>query len=153
MIPPATLAPLSALVKSFEGFSATPYRCPAGVPTIGYGSIWDWRTSPKSRVTMDTAPILEPQAAAWMANEFAGIEADLQRVVKVPMTDNQHAALLSFTYNLGVGNLRASTLLRKLNAGDYAGAAAEFPKWCMGGGKKLAGLVRRREAERQLFLS
>ena len=72
-------------------------------------------------------------------------------MVKVPLNENQHGALVSFTYNLGAGNLGSSTLLRKLNAGDYAGAAAEFPRWNKAGGKELAGLTRRRAAEKALF--
>jgi len=73
--------------------------------------------------------------------------------VKEPLSDDQTAALADFIYNLGAGNFRSSTLLRKLNAGDYAGAAAEFDKWDYAGGKELAGLLRRREAETTLFTS
>ena len=75
----------------------------------------------------------------------------MTEAVKVPLNPNQFGALTSFTYNLGAGNLRSSTLLRKLNAGDYAGAAAEFARWNKAGGKVLKGLTRRRAAERALF--
>lgn len=80
-------------------------------------------------------------------------ESDVSRLVKVSLTQGQFDALVSFTYNLGARSLSTSTLLRKLNAGDYAGAADEFMRWNKAGGKVLNGLTRRREAERALFLS
>ncbi|MEG5623927.1 lysozyme, partial [Enterobacter hormaechei] len=80
-------------------------------------------------------------------------ESDVSRLVKVGLTQGQFDALVSFTYNLGARSLSTSTLLRKLNAGDYAGAADEFLRWNKAGGKVLNGLTRRREAERALFLS
>lgn len=76
----------------------------------------------------------------------------MSKYVKVKLTQNQFDALVSFVYNVGVGAFRTSTLLRKLNNGDYVGAAAEFKRWKFGGGKELPGLVRRRKAEEQLFL-
>ncbi|MCY1458796.1 Lysozyme RrrD [compost metagenome] len=79
-------------------------------------------------------------------------EPEVERLVQVPLTGNQWDALVSFTYNLGAANLESSTLLRLLNAGDYVGAAGQFPRWNKAGGKVLPGLVRRREAERVLFL-
>jgi lysozyme len=79
--------------------------------------------------------------------------AAVSSLVKVPLNQNQFDALVSFTYNCGSGALKGSTLLRKLNNGDYDGAAAEFPRWTKGGGVVLPGLVRRRAAEMHLFLS
>jgi GH24 family phage-related lysozyme (muramidase) len=76
---------------------------------------------------------------------------DVEALVETPLTDNQFGALVSFTFNLGRGNLAKSTLLRKLNGGDYDGAAIEFNKWNKAGGKVLAGLVARRAAEAELF--
>jgi lysozyme len=76
---------------------------------------------------------------------------DVDSLVKVSLNDNQYAAIVSFAFNLGVGNLKQSTLLKKLNAGDFAGAANEFAKWNKAGGKVLAGLTRRRAAEAELF--
>ena len=87
----------------------------------------------------------------WVRHELARTEYDVSRLINVPLTENQFGALVSFTYNVGSGNLKASTLRQKLNRGDYAGAADEFPKWRRAGGKILRGLVRRRAAERALF--
>ena len=139
-----------AIIRGFEGFEAAPYRCPAGVWTIGYGST---RTPEGAPVTAETGPITEAEAAAWMARDLERYERAVEAYVTVPVNDNQFSALVSFTYNLGSGNLRASTLRQKLNRGDYEGAAGEFPKWRRAGGRVLKGLVRRRAAERALFLS
>ncbi|EDH9820259.1 TPA_asm: lysozyme, partial [Salmonella enterica subsp. enterica serovar Typhimurium] len=84
---------------------------------------------------------------------LVGYENDVSRLVKVKLTQGQFDALVSFAYNLGARTLSSSTLLRKLNSGDYAGAADEFLRWNKAGGKVLNGLTRRREAERALFLS
>uniref|UniRef100_UPI000225FC22 lysozyme n=1 Tax=Paracoccus sp. TRP TaxID=412597 RepID=UPI000225FC22 len=95
--------------------------------------------------------ITKADARTILTRDLPRYEADVTRLVRVPLNENQFGALVSFTYNLGAGNLTSSTLLRKLNAGDYAGAAAEFPTWNKAGGKVLNGLVRRRAAERALF--
>ncbi len=76
----------------------------------------------------------------------------VNRLVTVPLTQNQFDALISFVFNLGIGNFRTSTLLKKLNAGDYTGAAKEFPPWVRADGKQLPGLIKRRDAEKALFL-
>ena len=138
------------LIKRFEGFSAKPYMCPAGVPTIGYGSTRD--TDGKA-ITMQHPPITEAQAKSLLMATLTTYENAVNRYVKVPLNQNQFDALVDFAYNAGAKNLLGSTLLKKLNAGDYAGASKEFSKWVYGGGKKLNGLVKRREAERQLFIS
>lgn len=138
------------LIKRFEGFSAKPYPCPAGVPTIGYGSTRD--TDGKA-ITLQHPPITEAQARALLAATLVTYENAVTRYVKVPLNQNQFDALVDFAYNAGAKNLLTSTLLKKLNAGDYIGASKEFSKWVYGGGKKLNGLVKRREAERQLFIS
>ena len=80
-----------------------------------------------------------------------GFEAAVRRLVKVPLNANRFDALVSFTYNCGEGNLAKSTLLKKVNAGDHKGAAAEFHKWNKGGGKVLPGLTRRRASESLLY--
>ena len=90
-------------------------------------------------------------AGCFLKRDLAQYERAVTDAVRVKLTENQFGALVSFTYNLGPGNLRSSTLLRKLNAGDYAGAAGEFGKWVKAGGRTLNGLVRRRAAERALF--
>jgi lysozyme len=145
-VPEATLS----LMESFEGFSATPYRCPAGVWTIGFGSTRDITGSP---VCATTSAVGRDSAALLARRDLMAAAKEVAQDVHVALTDNQKAALEDFIYNLGCGNFRASTLLRKLNAGDYAGAAAEFVKWDRAAGKELAGLLRRRQAETKLFTS
>ncbi|MBP2312182.1 glycoside hydrolase family protein [Azospirillum soli] len=130
------------LVKHFEGLYLNAYLCPAGVPTIGYGHT--------EGVKMGQT-ITAQQAEDFLAGDLAGAAADVDRLVTVALNDDQRGALSSFVFNLGAGNLASSTLLRKLNAGDYAGAAAEFGKWVNAGGRKLDGLVKRRAAEADLF--
>lgn len=137
------------IIKGFEGWSSKPYKCPAGIPTIGYGSIW---TIDGDRVTMSHHEITEKEGEALLRRELNHVEKIIPKLIKVPLTENQFSSLCSFTYNVGSGNLQASTLRMKLNRGDYDGAANEFPKWRRAGGKILRGLVRRREAERNLFI-
>lgn len=132
------------IVKLYEGLRLEAYLCPAGVPTIGYGHT--------KGVSLGMTCTKE-QAEEWLENDFYMARNDVNAVVKVPLTQNQLDALGSFVFNLGVRKLIQSTLLKKLNAGDYSGAAAEFDKWVFAGGKKLNGLVKRRAAEKQLFLS
>lgn len=138
-----------ALIKQFEGFSARPYLCPAGVPTIGYGATYypDGR-----RVTMQDRPVTEADASAMLRSMLASYEAGIARYVQVPLTQGQYDALVSFAYNLGLSALKSSTLLRLVNARDWQGAAAQFGRWNRAGGKVLPGLTRRREAERVMFL-
>lgn len=132
------------LIKEFEGFRAMAYLDAANVPTIGYGHT--------KGVKLGQA-IAEAEAEAFLRDDLADAEGAVLRLVKVPLSQNEFDALVSFTFNVGQGNLGKSTLLRKLNAGDRAGAAAEFGKWVNAAGRQLAGLVRRREAERKLFLA
>lgn len=139
------------LLKDSEGFRAKPYLCPAGVPTIGYGST---RYEDGRHVTMADPAIDEARASEIMLSTLAReYEPAVDIYVKVPLTQGQYDALVDFAYNAGAERLRTSTLLKKLNAKDYAGAAGEFERWVHGGGKVLPGLVRRRKAERDLFLS
>ena len=138
-----------SLIKSFEGFSAKPYKCPAGVPTIGYGATY---YPDGKRVTMADKPVSEADATAMLRSMLASYEAGVSRYVQVPLTQGQFDALVSFAYNLGLSALKGSTLLRLVNARDYAGAAAQFARWNRAGGKVLPGLTRRREAERVMFL-
>ncbi|WP_313284644.1 lysozyme [Stutzerimonas kunmingensis] len=130
------------LIKSFEGLRLSAYKCPADVWTIGYGTTAG--VKPGQNITKERAEEL-------LREDVKRFEAQVLRLVKVPLTQGQHDALVSFVYNLGAGNLSNSTLLRLLNAGDYAGAAAQFDRWNKAGGKVLAGLARRRAAERALF--
>ena len=130
------------LIKQFEGCSLTAYKCPAGAWTIGYGHTGGVTQGQK---------ITQAQAEAYLITDLGAYEKYVNQYVKVRINQNQFDALVSFTYNCGPGALKTSTLLRKLNAGDYKGAAAEFPRWNKGGGKVLNGLIRRRAAEKALF--
>lgn len=132
-----------SLIKSFEGLRLLAYRDAVGVLTIGYGA---------TRGVKAGMSVTKEQAERMLLNDVQRFEAEVERLVKAPLSGNQWDALVSFTYNLGAANLESSTLLRKLNTGDYAGAAEQFPRWNKAGGKVLPGLVRRREAERVLFL-
>jgi lysozyme len=138
------------LIKHFEGFSGKPYLCPAGVPTIGYGST---RYADGRKVTLNDPQIGEQQAIAIMQKTLESYERDVTRYVQVPVNQNQFDALVDFAYNMGSKRLLTSTLLKKLNAMDFMGASKEFGKWIYGDGKKLNGLILRREAERVLFAS
>jgi len=138
------------LIQDSEGFRAKPYLCPAGVPTIGYGStIYENGT----HVKLSDPEITEERAIEILFDQLKKYENAVNRYVHVPINQNQFDALVDFAYNAGAGNLQRSTLLRKLNTGDYEGASHEFGRWVYGGGKKLNGLVKRREAERRLFVS
>ena len=138
-----------ALIKEFEGCKLTAYQDSVGVWTIGYG----W-TQPVDGKPIRAGMMIKQEAAERLLQVgLVSYESDVSRLVKVSLTQGQFDALVSFTYNLGARSLSTSTLLRKLNAGDYAGAANEFLRWNKAGGKVLNGLTRRREAERALFLS
>ena len=128
-----------------------PYLDPVGIPTMGYGSIWDWRTTPKSRVTMQTPAIDERTARLWLGLELTTVVITLCKNVKVPLSHHEASSLESFMYNVGSGAFVGSTLLKLLNAGDHAGAAAELLKWDMAGGHHVAGLMNRRIAEKKVM--
>ena len=130
------------LIKSFEGLRLRAYLCPAKVWTIGYGHTGDVRGG---------QVITQSQADDLLKQDLRRFEIAVRKLVKVPLTQNQFDALVSFAYNVGEAALSRSTLLRKLNAGDLAGTKLEFAKWNKGGGKVLAGLTRRRDAEANLF--
>lgn len=138
-----------ALIKLFEGCKLTAYQDSVGVWTIGYG----WTQPVDGKPIRAGMTIKQETAERLLKTGFVSYESDVSRLVKVGLTQEQFDALVSFTYNLGARSLSTSTLLRKLNVGDYAGAADEFLRWNKAGGKVLNGLTRRREAERALFLS
>ncbi|HHL1466161.1 TPA: lysozyme [Klebsiella pneumoniae] len=138
-----------ALIKQFEGCKLTAYQDSVGVWTIGYG----WTKPVDGKPIRAGMTIKQETAERLLKTGLVSYESDVSRLVKVGLTQGQFDALVSFTYNLGARSLSTSTLLRKLNAGDYAGAADEFLRWNKAGGKVLNGLTRRREAERALFLS
>ncbi|MBE3178212.1 lysozyme [Enterobacter cloacae complex sp. P3B] len=138
-----------ALIKEFEGCKLTAYQDSVGVWTIGYG----WTQPVDGKPIRAGMTIKQETAERLLKAGLVSYESDVSRLVKVGLTQGQFDALVSFTYNLGARSLSTSTLLRKLNAGDCAGAADEFLRWNKAGGKVLNGLTRRREAERALFLS
>lgn len=138
-----------ALIKEFEGCKLTAYQDSVGVWTIGYG----WTQPVDGKPICAGMTIKQETAERLLKTGLVSYESDVSRLVKVGLSQGQFDALVSFTYNLGSRSLSTSTLLRKLNAGDYAGAADEFLRWNKAGGKVLNGLTRRREAERALFLS
>ena len=140
------------LCKKFEGFSPKPYLCPANVPTIGYGSTY---YADGTKVSLDDPEITEERATALLVHELEEtfLPAVLKYCPEVAEDENKSNALVSFTYNLGAGNLANSTLRKKVNERDWQAAADEFPKWRKAGGKVLRGLELRRAAERELFLT
>ncbi|MDU3928507.1 MAG: lysozyme [Enterobacter asburiae] len=138
-----------ALIKQFEGCKLTAYQDSVGVWTIGYG----WTQPVDGKPIRAGMTIKQETAERLLKTGLVSYESDVSRLVKVGLTQGQFDALVSFTYNLGARSLSTSTLLRKINSGDYAGAADEFLRWNKAGGKVLNGLTRRREAERALFLS
>lgn len=137
-----------AVIKQFEGCKLTAYQDSVGVWTIGYG----WTQPVDGKPIRAGMTIKQETAERLLKTGLVSYESDVSRLVKVGLNQGQFDALVSFTYNLGARSLSTSTLLRKLNAGDYAGAADEFLRWNKAGGKVLNGLTRRREAERALFL-
>ena len=129
------------LIKRFEGCKLEAYVCPAGKWTIGYGHT--------SEGVCHGLTISQEMADALLREDLEAREHTIERLVKVPLTQNQFDALVSWEFN--TGGLERSTMRRKLNDGDYPGAAEEFDKWVYVGGRKCAGLVARRAAERALF--
>lgn len=132
------------LIKEFEGFRDTAYFCPANVLTIGYGHT---KTCKPGQVISTT------EGEKLLRQDVRRFENAVNVLAKVPLNQSQFDALVSFAFNVGVGAFKKSTLLRLLNQGKYDLAANEFKRWVNGGGRKLPGLVRRRKAERALFLS
>lgn len=142
------LAMAVRLLRQVEGCRLAPYQDSGGCWTIGIGSI----TIDGAPVTADTPPILPSKADALLMAELANKVGGVHACVTVPLAPYQWAALYSFAYNEGVGALRSSTLLRKLNAGDVAGAAAQFPAWVYCKGAVVKGLQNRRALEQAVFL-
>ena len=139
------------LTKRFEGFRAEPYICPAGVPTIGYGATY----YPGGRkVTMSDDAITEEEATQLLANMLGVYEEPVNDSVTSDINQNQFDALVSFAYNLGAGAFKSSTLLKKVNADPCDPSIAfEFSRWVKAGGRVLQGLVKRRDAETELYFS
>lgn len=136
------------LIKQFEGLRLTAYKDQVGVWTIGYGHTG-------AEVGSDDV-ITQDQADYYLDSDLIKAETDVESLVKCELTDNQFASLVSFTFNLGAGALKSSTLLKKLNNNDYTGASNEFVKWDKihknGELVEDPGILRRRLAEHDLFL-
>ena len=133
------------LIKSFEGLALKAYLCPAGVLTIGYGHT--------GSNVMPGQIISEEQAENLLRIDLNRFEVGVANSVTASINQNQFDALVSLSFNIGLGAFKSSTLLKVLNAGQYIEAASQFLRWNKGGGRVLPGLTRRREAESQLFIS
>jgi|TARA_R110002110_G_scaffold88484_2_gene230472 lysozyme len=130
------------MVKHFEGFKAVAYLCPANVWTIGYG---------RTKNVKEGDITSMPQATRDLEEELIEFGEQVLSVVDVELSQNEFDALASWTYNLGVGNLQSSTLLKKLNAGDNDSVPSEMLRWNKAAGRVLAGLTTRRQAEADLW--
>jgi lysozyme len=139
------------IIKSMEGFRSAPYKCPAGIPTIGYGATF---YPGGKKVTMADAAITEARGTELLQSMLVSFEKYVDSYCVDTITQNQFDALVSFAYNLGPANLKSSTLLKKVNANpEDESIRLEFMKWVKAGGKTLKGLVRRREAEANLYFT
>lgn len=133
------------LIKRFEGFSSTVYICPAGYPTIGYGHLVRGAEQYERGVT-------EAEAEELLRRDVRAAENAVLRLIDVPLTDGQFDALVSFTFNLGAGALQRSTLRRKVNRLAHSEVPEQFMRWVWAGGRRLAGLVKRRHEESARFI-
>ena len=135
------------LIKRYEGFSAKAYFCPAGVLTIGHGHVLS-DTPANRRRTVTSA-----EAEEYLISDVRIAERAVHRLITAPLTQGQFDAVVSFTFNLGSGALQRSGLRRKLNREEYDDATLEFRKWVYAGGRRLPGLIKRRAAEAERFLT
>lgn len=136
------------LIKQFEGFRPEAYQDSVGVWTIGYGT-----TRIDGQPVKQGMTITQDQALQLAQQEVNKLWSQIESILKVKINDNQMNALVDFAYNLGFDSLRNSTLMRLVNESKFDEAANQFPRWVYASGKVLPGLVKRREAEKQLFLS
>lgn len=137
------------IVKRFEGFRPKAYLCPAGVWTVGYGTT---SAAGVAEVHAQTT-VSEPEAELWLILTLSKFAKKIRPLIRCLMTSNEWAAMLSLAYNIGVNAFRRSSVLRHFNAGEKTRAADAFLLWKKAKGKVLKGLVVRREAERDLFLT
>lgn len=135
------------LIGHAEGLRLESYL-DGDVWTIGWGT-----TRINGKPVTPGMTITREQAAEYFNHDIAHFEKDIATLVKVKLTDNQFSALVSFIFNIGTTQFQKSTLLKKLNAGDYTGAAREFDRWVYDNGNVLPGLVTRRQKEKELFLT
>lgn len=136
----------AGLCRPFEGLRLKPYICPAGYPTIGYGTVYK---PDGTKVTMEDPPITKETAEKWLVHELRNnyVAGVLKASPHLAAHPKVLGALGDFAYNLGVPRYRASTLRRKIAEKDWDGAKDELMKWTRGGGRVLPGLLRRRQAE------
>jgi lysozyme len=139
------------LIQEFEGLSLVPYLCSAKIATIAYGSTF---YPSGKKVTMQDQPI-SLATAKWMLKETANkFAADVDKLIKANLNQNQFNAIVSFAFNVGIGALGKSSLLRKVNINpNDPTIAAEFAKWNKAGGKVLNGLTKRRAKEAKLYFA
>jgi len=133
------------LIRKYEGLRLAAYVCPGGKLTIGYGHTGE--------DVYESRKIDVEEANELLEHDVERFERSVNEMVTVPMTQGMFDALISFSFNLGAGSLKGSTLLKMLNSGDREAAADEFLRWNKASGKVLAGLTARRESERELFLA
>ena len=136
------------LIKHYEGLRLKAYVCSAGVLTIGYGTT----IYPNGNFVKLTDTCTKEQAETYLKNDLKRFESAVNRLVGLPINQNQFDALVCFTYNVGVGNLQSSTLLKMINLNRFEEASLQFERWNKAGGKELKGLTLRRLAEKKLFL-
>jgi lysozyme len=134
---------IDALLKKFEGCKLKAYKCPAGIWTIGYGHT----SAAGAPEVVQGMTITQVEANDILRRDLVKYEKGVEALVKQPLTQHQFDVLVDFAYNAGVGSLKSSTLLKKINAGEFDAVPAELMKWTKGGGKVLPGLVNRRRAE------
>lgn len=135
------------LIKQFEGLRLKAYKCPAGVWTIGYGHT----AAAGAPIVTPGMTISEDEAYAILHDDLIQYEQAVANLVKVLLTQSQFDALVDFAYNVGPAALAKSTLLKRLNAGQYDAVPTELMKWTKAGGKEMPGLVRRRRAEAAMW--
>ncbi len=132
------------LIKAFEGFFPMPYLCPAGYPTVGFGHLIR-----EGEDFTKGLSLIEAESLLW--NDLQRYAAAVHRLIQVPLTQKQFDALVSFTYNVGPGALQRSTLRRKVNREEHEEVPRELMRWIFAGGRKLNGLIRRRQAEGLMY--
>lgn len=135
------------ILKSLEGFRSHPYKCSAGVTTIGYG-----HSEHMDNIALNTTSITEKQATDLLKKDVAQFEHIVKSNVKVPLTDNQLAALTFFAFNIGENAFKRSTLLKKLNSGDYDSVPSQMLRWIKIGDSPSVGLSARRHKEISIWL-
>lgn len=135
------------LIKQFEGFRSKPYKCSAGIPTIGYGSTFYLNGE---KVTMKDSPISKEFAEDLLLATVTSFSSQINPLLTIELPQHQYDALVSFTYNVGISAFSKSTMLKLINAGKDA--SGEFSKWVKAGGKVVEGLKKRRELEKKCYL-